>query len=150
MVPADQANRDRADPLRKVPLQSPAADGAVSGGDRRDPESRRNRASVSDFFLCLDTLGYRSSEARFLRLADFDFANHCVRVRQKGGNWKILPLNGQVIEAVHSLAKQQGSGPEDYIFLSSRTTTPSEERKPIVDLRASIARICKAAGVTKR
>jgi len=121
-----------------------------------------NEPLYRTFFLCLYTLGFRFSEARFLRPADFDFANRSVRVRQKGGTWKILPLDDQIIEAVKALVeensrKQRLSGAivaeiqldlggkvEDYLFANPRTG------KPICDIRGAIARICKAAGVKKK
>ena len=114
------------------------------------------------FFLCLYSLGLRFSEARFLRAADFDFANRSVRVRQKGGTWKILPLDDEIIAAVKALVEEniqnnEQSGAivaenqlpaegkvEDYLFVNPQTG------KPIGDIRGAIVRICKAAGVKKK
>lgn len=96
------------------------------------------------FFLCLYALGFRLSEVRFLKLEDFDFENRAVKVRQKGGTEKILPLNDQVIEAVKNLVELWPCKPDDYLFAMKRTGAP------VTDIRDPIARICKRAGVTKK
>jgi len=97
------------------------------------------------FFLCLYVLGFRFSEVRFLKLKDFDFENRAVKVLQKGGTEKILPLNDQVIEAVKNLAELWPMRADDYLFGMKRT-----KGAPITDIRDPIARICKRAGVTKK
>jgi len=97
------------------------------------------------FFLCLYALGFRFSEVRFLRLEDFDFENRAVKVRQKGGTEKVLPLSDQVIDAVKDLVDLWPMKPREYLFGLKKM-----EGEPIGDVRAAIKRICKAAGVTKR
>ncbi len=96
------------------------------------------------FFLCLYALGFRFSEVRFLKMENFDFENRAVKVKQKGGTEKILPLSDQVIEAVKDLIDLWPMKPGEYLFKMKSSG------KPIGDIRAAIKRNCKAAGVTKR
>ena len=55
------------------------------------------------FFLCLYTLGLRMNEARQLKWEDIDFKAHAVRIQQKGGTWKILPLSAWTVEEITAL-----------------------------------------------
>lgn len=104
---------------------------------------------------CLYTLGLRISEARGLKWRDFDFENQSIRVQQKGGAWKILPINDQVSEALKKL---------ESIQTLAAKKIPKEKRKemsdayvfsvrkgePIQNIRNALARICERAGVTKK
>jgi site-specific recombinase XerD len=102
--------------------------------------------------MCLYTLGLRISEAKGITVDDFDFGNRSVRVKQKGGSWKILPINDQVIEAVGKLIKQIKKRPKDakkpegpcYVF------SVRKSGKPFNNIRKALARICKRAEVTKK
>lgn len=93
------------------------------------------------FFLCLYTLGFRLSEATYLRWRDIDRANRTVSVIQKGGSHKIEPLNKWLDDALTILPK---GGQDDYIFLSTRTT------RPVRDIRRALERAAKKAGIIKR
>lgn len=97
------------------------------------------------FFLCLYCLGFRLNEARNLKPGDFDFQNRAVKVRQKGGAEKILPLNKQVTAAVKRLVKVRACKPDDYLFVSR-----NGQGKPVRNVRVAIARICGRAGIEKR
>lgn len=97
------------------------------------------------FFACLYYLGFRFSEASHLRPCDFDLKVGIVRVKQKGGTWKILPLCKEVVQPVKRLEKIRGCGPEDFLFVSR-----SGRGKPVSDSRFAVARICKRAGIRKR
>jgi integrase len=55
------------------------------------------------FFLCLYTLGLRMNEARQLKWEDIDFKAHAVRIQQKGGTRKILPLSAWTVEEITAL-----------------------------------------------
>jgi integrase len=96
------------------------------------------------FFLCLYALGFRFSEVRWLRLENFDLANRMVKVVQKGGGEKELPLSDEVIEAVQDLAGLWPMEAGEYLFKLRKTG------KPIGDIRSAIRRICGAAGVVKK
>ncbi len=96
------------------------------------------------FFLCLYALGFRVNEVRLLRVEDFDFASRTVRVRQKGGSEKTLPLSEQVVEAVKDLVELWPMEAGAYLFALKRSGAP------VGDVRAAIARTCKRAGVTKK
>ena len=96
------------------------------------------------FFLCLYALGFRLAEVRFLKVEDFDFENRAVKVKQKGGTEKILPLNDQVVEAVKNLVELWPMEPGEYLFAMKRTG------RPVTDIRDPIERICKRAEVTKK
>ena len=96
------------------------------------------------FFLCLYALGFRVNEVRQLTIEDFDFTNRAVKVIQKGGGQKVLPLSDQVIVAVKDLAALWPMQPGEYLFTIKRTG------KPIESVRSAIMRICARAGVTKK
>jgi site-specific recombinase XerD len=92
------------------------------------------------FFLCLYTLGLRLSEARYLTWGDIDFGNKTVQTIQKGGTYKILPLNNWLKKALGKLKRGQAN---DYIFLNPLTG------KPVRDIRAALNTAAKKAGVIK-
>jgi site-specific recombinase XerD len=106
-------------------------------------ESAESEPFYLAFFLCLYALGFRLKETRFLKLEDFDFNNRAVKVLQKGGTEKILPLTDRVVEAVKDLSELWPMEPGEYLFAMKRTG------RPVTDIRDPIARICKRAGVTK-
>jgi site-specific recombinase XerD len=93
------------------------------------------------FILCLYTLGLRFSEARFLKWNDIDFSNMTIRVVQKGGSYKMLPLNDQLALELKSLQRKDKS---EYVFVSRRTG------KSICDIRKSLMGICQRAGIRKK
>lgn len=91
------------------------------------------------FVTALYTLGLRFSEAAGLAWENIDLEGKAVKIRQKGGSWKILPLNPRVEEEILSL----GPSREGLVFRSRRTGGP------IRDIRKALARAKKAAGITK-
>ncbi len=93
------------------------------------------------FFLCLYTLGLRYSEARFLKWDDIDYANGAVRVVQKGGTYKILPLNDWLESALKDLGPYERG---KYVFANKRTG------EPVYDVRKAILRACTKADVKKK
>ena len=100
----------------------------------------------SAFFACLYYLGLRLNEARTLTPSSFDFKRKAVRVLQKGGAWKILPLVPDVTTPIRRLIGMRSCGPDDFLFV----TRFARGGKPVVNVREAVARICKAAGVRKR
>lgn len=97
------------------------------------------------FFLCLYSLGLRKAEARLLKWHDFDFEGMSLRVLQKGGSFKALPVPGILFRALEALPRYpEGMNPAGYVFFNPVT------RKPIFDVRDAIRRACKAAGVCKK
>jgi site-specific recombinase XerD len=99
------------------------------------------------FFIFLYSLGLRKAEAQNLKWKDVDFANKQIRVIQKGGSWKILPLNDWAEVALDAM-KAQIKGElvlERYVFASKR----GGGKKPIQNVRPAIERACKKAGITK-
>lgn len=97
------------------------------------------------FFLCLYATALRKAEARMLKWHDFDFENRSVRVLQKGGSFKMLPLPEILHEALGALPRHDAAtNPEAYVFFN-RTTG-----KPIFDVRDAIRRACGKAGVHKK
>lgn len=93
------------------------------------------------FFLCLYSLGLRFSEAKYLKWGDVDFANKTVLTVQKGGSYKVLPLNEWLENALNALKPEK---PEGYIFTIKRTG------RPVVNVRKAIARAVEKAHVTKK
>jgi len=94
------------------------------------------------YFLCLFTLGLRKAEARWLKPEDFDLANRTVRVKQKGGSWKTLPLNGWLIS--HLGKAEAMTRPGQYLFLNRKTG------RPVLNIRKALARAVAKAEVTKK
>lgn len=107
-------------------------------------EAARKEPVYHALLLCLYTMGLRMSEARNLKVEDFDFGNLSIRVLQKGGTWKLLPINEQVSKAVGRLIKSRKLKIGAYVF------TVRKSGKPIQNMRKALQRICKRARVTKR
>lgn len=98
------------------------------------------------YFLCLYTLGFRLSEATYLRWRDIDREAKTVTTIQKGGTVKIEPLNAWLDAALKALKKEskRKPGPDDYVFYNPRT------ERPVMDIRTPLERAAKKAGIIKR
>jgi len=93
-------------------------------------------------FICYYSMGLRKSEALNLTWGDIDEANKQIRVRQKGGSFKILPASDWLLDALKRI-KPEKARPTAWAFISKRTDLPLQ------NLRRAIERACKKAGVTK-
>jgi len=91
------------------------------------------------FLLCLYSLVLRFTEARNLTWDHIDMENMSIKVKQKGGTFKILPLGERLKSALEAIRPPDGT----YVFISKRTG------RPIVDIRGAIARACKKAKVAR-
>ncbi len=89
--------------------------------------------------MLLYTMGLRLTEATCLRWEDVDFSNNVLRVVQKGGTWKILPMNKWAVCALQGLPRLG-----DWVFYSPRTKTH------IYDIRKPLESARKAAGIDKK
>jgi site-specific recombinase XerD len=98
------------------------------------------------YFLCLYTLGFRLTEAAYLRWRDIDRESKSVSAVQKGGTIKIEPLNAWLDKALKAMKKEskRKPGPDDYVFFNARTG------RPVLDIRAPLERAATAAGIIKR
>ncbi|MEI7636378.1 MAG: tyrosine-type recombinase/integrase [Syntrophus sp. (in: bacteria)] len=98
------------------------------------------------FFIFLYSLGLRKSEAQHLKWQDVDLANSQIRVIQKGGSYKMLPLNDWATAALKGLTDlaEKPPKPAEYVFASKRG-----RGNPIQNVRPAIDRACKKAGITK-
>ncbi len=101
------------------------------------------------FYLCLYTLGLRVKEARMLKWDDIDIPGMLVRVIQKGGGYKMLPLNDLVLSALKAIKPRDEdpntrdpAPPQEYIFMGS-------EGRPVGSVRTALKTTCRKAGVTK-
>lgn len=94
------------------------------------------------YFLILFTLGLRKAEAAWLKPEDFDLANLTLRVKQKGGSWKTLPLNAWLL--AHLEKSEAMKRPGQYLFLNRKTG------RPVLNIRKALARAAAKAGVTKK
>ncbi|HAJ28158.1 MAG TPA: hypothetical protein DCG53_13105, partial [Syntrophus sp. (in: bacteria)] len=92
--------------------------------------------------LCLYGLGLRWSEATQLRKSDVDLKAMSVKMIQKGGNEKSLPLSEELAKALEDLGAKDNTA--EYIFLNEKT------KKPVSNIRKALQRACKTAEVTKR
>lgn len=95
------------------------------------------------FFLCLYTLGFRLSEARYLRVGDIDFEQKTVRAIQKGGSEKVEPLHPWLAGALKKIIRKKDT-PDKYIFVNHKTG------RPVGDIRRALERAAAAAKITKR
>jgi len=97
------------------------------------------------FFLCLYATALRKAEARMLKWRDIDRENMSVRVIQKGGSFKMLPVPEILAGALEGVPRHgEDVNPEGYIFFNRATG------KPIYDVRDAIRRACQKAGVVKK
>jgi site-specific recombinase XerD len=100
------------------------------------------------FILCLYLLGLRFSEARWLTLRHFDFEGKSVKVTQKGGSEKMLPVDDMLIDAIKDL---NITDPDQYIFLNPQMVTLANPKgAPVGDIRSALERFCKVAKVDKK
>lgn len=100
------------------------------------------------FFIFLYTMGLRRAEAQNIKLKDIDVENRQIRVLQKGGSYKMLPINEWAAAAMAYLKGDrltEAGAREEYLFASRR----GGGKKPIQNVRRAIERACKRAGVTK-
>ena len=96
-------------------------------------------------FLFLYALGLRWSEAVNIRIRDIDKANSTVLVQQKGGSYKLLPLPTILLSSVGEIVDSDASSEaDDFIFRNPATG------KAFVNIRKSVAKYCKEAGIQKR
>lgn len=108
------------------------------------PEEVRKIIDASEpvhkaLILLLYSLGLRFSEAAGLLWENVDLAGETLRVVQKGGGMKVLPLNEWVKSSLEGIDRRGR-----YVFPSR------DENKPLGDIRKALAGICKRAGVTKK
>jgi len=90
----------------------------------------------------LYTLGLRIGELRRLKWEDIDRENNAVRVRQKGGSWKMLPLGTWFLSCLDEIVDPGVN--RDVVFRNPLTGNP------LGDIRAAIQRAAKKAGIQKR
>lgn len=100
-------------------------------------------------YLCLYTLGWRFSEAQYLKGEYIDFENKTIKALQKGGTWKVSDLNKWLAGALKKLKTKPG----EYVFKGRRKMIDEKTGKmvpaPIQDIRRPLARDTKAAGIKK-
>lgn len=129
--------RDRLPAKRPIPIVL-TADEVARITEAAEPLYRA-------FFLSLYSTALRKAEARMLKWQDFDFEGMSLRVLQKGGSFKMLPVPGILFGALEALPRYpEEANPDGYVFFNPVT------RKPILDVRDAIRRACKAAGVAKK
>jgi integrase/recombinase XerD len=92
-------------------------------------------------FFTLYGAGLRSAEGRNLKLEDVDFENRTIRVRQKGGSQKIVPVPQLLLDLISAI---KPAHQEDYVFVNRRT------RRPVNDIRRPIERARVKAGIIKK
>ena len=89
------------------------------------------------FVLCLYTLGLRVNEARLIRWQDIDMDGNAVRVIQKGGTHKLLPLNNPLKKALGALPRKQ-----ERVFVG-------RQGKPLTNVRKALLVAAAKAGIEK-
>lgn len=91
-------------------------------------------------FLLLYGLGLRLSEARNVTIENIDFTNRLIKVRQKGGEEKVLPLP----RLLEQTLLQMDLPKTGYVFLNKKTG------KPVQDVRKALSRACSKAQITRK
>ena len=94
------------------------------------------------YFLALFSLGLRMDEARQIKRKDIDFKNRLLRVIQKGGSYKILPLTDWFMGALKEISVDKLK-PDTFVFLNKKT------ERPVLQIRKALARACKKAEITR-
>lgn len=98
--------------------------------------------------LCLYTLGLRFSEANALTPRHIDLESRTVKVTQKGGEEKVLPVDDLLIKALKAL---KVTDPDAYYFLNKDTVTPEDPRgRPVMDIRKALDRFCVKAEIDRK
>lgn len=105
------------------------------------------------FFLCLYTLGLCMNEARQLKWEDTDFHSRSVRIQQKGGSWKLLPLPEWTADAIRKVPQVKDrllclfpKGQGNQLIMSQRRS-PEPARKP--GSRGTFTHICFVTGLQR-
>ena len=94
------------------------------------------------FFLCLYSLGLRLTEAKSLKWGEnINFESMTVKVKQKGGTFKILPLGGRLKAALETITPRNDG---EHVFVISKWT-----KRPIYDARKAIGRACEKAKIAR-
>lgn len=101
-------------------------------------------------FLCLYSLGLRINEARNIRLNDIDWSNNTIRVVQKGGFYKTLPMGMRLAASIKEIIDCGASSRVAPLIFASPASGKGKEKKPIFDIRKALKRACKRAGITKK
>lgn len=126
--------------IRKLPYETPLPVILTKA------ETRRILAAMPTFwrtlFMCLYTLGLRWSGGVKLRKRNIDVAGKTVKLIQKGGKEKILPMTKDLCKAMKAICV--GKKDDEYIFLNKSTG------KPVSNARKVLQAACKEAKVTKR
>lgn len=101
-------------------------------------------------FLMMYAAGLRKTSATGIKCGDFDLGGMTVRIRQKGGTYKLLPITDQVVTAVRPIIERL-QDPEAYVFSVPRRKKPecNNDNAPVQNVRPALARICKRAKITK-
>jgi integrase/recombinase XerC len=144
-IPAPISRTQRLPHKRPLP-QILGIDEVIKILDASDPFYRA-------YFLALFSLGLRMDEARQLRWQDIDFKNRILRVKQKGGSFKILPASDWFTKALEEimpeeptkkeLAEGKKTVAERFVFLNEKTG------RPVFQVRKALARACEKAGITR-
>lgn len=145
-IPVERIEYERLPYKRPLPIVLSTAEVA------RILEAAAGEPIYYALVCCLYTLGLRISEARGLKVGDVDFENLSVRVLQKGGAQKILPINARVSEAIQGaiawrkamVENKKGWMQTPYVF------SIRKGGEPIQSFRKTLAKICGQAGVSKR
>lgn len=100
---------------------------AVARGRRRE-----NKSSFRDYlvFVCLFNLALRVDEAANLQWNDLDLTNQVIKVYQKGGSTKVLPLPGNIAESFKEFHQLHANNCT-YIFQPARNNSHKTTDKPI-------------------
>ncbi len=93
-------------------------------------------------FCALYTLGLRISEARGLTWGDVDMTNHVLKVTQKGGSQKILPMGGWLEGCLREIRRRRPA--DSPVFVNHRTG------KPFYDVRKAMEKARAAAKIQKK
>ena len=95
------------------------------------------------YFSALFTVGLRLNEASNTRRKDIDLENRVMRIEQKGGTYKILPLSDWFIDALVAMGAKD-LPPDSFIWSKNR-----KKNRPVKYIYKALARTCKKGEIDR-
>jgi len=109
-----------------------------------------NEPFYKALFLCLYSLGLRMNEARNIRAGDIDFGNMTIKVKEKGGGDKVLPIPDILGVVLRNIIDSGASSEASPLIFASPMFRKDGKARPIADVRKALKRACDRAGITKK
>jgi len=83
--------------------------------------------------------GFRSDEARHIKVSNVNFEWGTILIQGKGGKWRFMPIVNELLPTIKELC--EGKGKDDYLLISKRTGKPYSANCGKMDKAAAAAGI---------